>query len=218
MDLRVNKKTIVAFDLDDTLYNEIDYLISAYKEIAKKVSQKNFLHLYSHMFSMYRNKLDVFRFISDKYKIDKAQLIDMYRAHMPKIRPSDGARKLLKDIKNNSGKIVIITDGRSQTQRNKINALGLTPLVDYISISEEIGASKPSIKPFELVEKNLEGEFFYYIADNVKKDFISPNKMNWNTICVLDSGRNIHSNAHLYQNMENQPDFYVNSLKEIKVV
>ena len=34
MDIKVNAQTVVVFDLDDTLYNEVQYLKSAYLEIA----------------------------------------------------------------------------------------------------------------------------------------------------------------------------------------
>jgi putative hydrolase of the HAD superfamily len=36
----MNRKSII-FDLDDTLYNEIDYLNSAYKEIALFIAEKS---------------------------------------------------------------------------------------------------------------------------------------------------------------------------------
>ena len=35
---------------------------------------------------------------------------------------------------------------------------------------------------------------YYYIGDNIKKDFIAPNKLNWNTIGIKDTNsENIHS-------------------------
>ena len=33
---------------------------------------------------------------------------------------------------------------------------------------------------------------YYYLADNPSKDFVSPNRLGWTTICLLDDGRNIH--------------------------
>jgi putative hydrolase of the HAD superfamily len=30
------------------------------------------------------------------------------------------------------------------------------------------------------------------VADNVSKDFIAPNIMGWQTICLIDNGKNIH--------------------------
>jgi putative hydrolase of the HAD superfamily len=33
---------------------------------------------------------------------------------------------------------------------------------------------------------------YYYIGDNPAKDFVAPNRLGWNTVCLLDDGRNIH--------------------------
>ena len=33
---------------------------------------------------------------------------------------------------------------------------------------------------------------FYYIGDNTSKDFLTPNKLDWITICLEDDGDNIH--------------------------
>lgn len=30
------------------------------------------------------------------------------------------------------------------------------------------------------------------VSDNLKKDFIAPNALGWETVCPLDDGRNIH--------------------------
>ena len=52
------QKTIV-FDLDDTLIPEIDYLQSAFREIAEYVDAEN-KNLYDEMYKWYQNKENVF--------------------------------------------------------------------------------------------------------------------------------------------------------------
>ena len=55
------KNKIFVFDLDDTLYKEIDFLHSAYREIAQWVELKFSLNdIYPFMLRVYENKLDVF--------------------------------------------------------------------------------------------------------------------------------------------------------------
>ena len=55
------KNKIFVFDLDDTLYKEIDFLYSAYREIARWVELKFSLKdIYSFMLRAYENKSDVF--------------------------------------------------------------------------------------------------------------------------------------------------------------
>ncbi|MBS9768366.1 MAG: HAD family hydrolase [Flavobacteriaceae bacterium] len=217
MIIKVDSKIAVVFDLDDTLYYELDYLISAYREIAVFLDKENEKMLFVKMFSMYRNQLDVFGFLTAEYDVEKMTLIKMYRNHYPKIKLNEGVLELFEKIKNYNGKIGLITDGRAITQRNKIKALGIEDYIDFVSISEEVGFEKPHRFPFENMMDNLKQERYCYIADNVKKDFITPNKMNWETIGLIDCGKNIHNNVYKQED-EYLPKNMVYSLKEIKIL
>lgn len=218
MDIKIDGKVTIVFDLDDTLYYELDYLISAYKEIAVFIDARQYKVLFSIMFSMYRNKLDVFSFLEEKYGVEKQILIKKYRTHKPTIYLNEGVLKVLKRIKEKGGKIAIITDGRKKTQKNKIKALQIGGYVDFISISEEIGYEKPNKTPFKNVMDRFKSEEFYYIADNFKKDFIAPNELNWNSIGLIDLGKNIHSNSHLFLNKKYIPKNLIYSFCEINII
>lgn len=218
MELPVNNKTTIVFDLDDTLYNEIDYLKSAYIEIAKKIDYINWQQIYCKMFSMYRKELNVFESLATEYQISIATLITDYRTHQPNIKPFEGALKLFERIKDKSGKIALITDGRSITQKSKIKALEIEKYLDYVIISEEIGTEKPNLKNFKPIKAILQTNDNWYIADNIKKDFIAPNKLGWKTIGLIDNGKNIHYNSYKYMTNKHLPQKWVLSLKEIKVI
>ncbi len=217
MDIKVNTNTVVVFDLDDTLYNELDYLQSAYKSIAVFLEPDNWKPLYSRMFSMYRSKVNVFEFLSGFYKIDSKALIDMYRNHKPEIQLFDGVLDLLDAIKFKNGKTGLITDGRANTQRAKIESLGISEYFDKIVISEEIGSEKPSLANFKAIENALQGNVYYYIADNLSKDFIAPNALGWKSIALIDNGKNIHFESHKYMDIEHQPHESVLALKDIHI-
>ena len=58
-------------------------------------------------------------------------------------------------------------------------------------ISEEFGTAKPSLGNFEVFHQFKTAKY-YYIADNPSKDFVSPNALGWQTICLVDAGNNIH--------------------------
>jgi len=218
MTIKINPQTVVVFDLDDTLYNEIDYLISAYKSIAKHLDSKNEKALYGTMFSMYRNNGNVFKYLEEKYSTSKEELITLYRSHKPKITPNHGVVKLLTSIKEKGGKIGIITDGREKTQKNKIEALNLNKFIDVLVISEQINAEKPNPKAYAYVENELQGSVYFYIGDNLSKDFIAAKKRNWKTIGLLDSGKNIHPNAYLNIEKEKTPDCFIYTLTEIEII
>jgi putative hydrolase of the HAD superfamily len=218
MDIRVDNSTAVVFDLDDTLYNEIDYLKSAYSEIASHLDRENWKLLYSQMFSLFRNQQDVFSFLVKNYPVEKSALLSLYRNHQPDIRVFDGVFNLMETIKSHQGKIGVITDGRSLTQRNKIKALGLEKFIDGLVISDEIGSEKPDPRNFQRLCELLPARTYFYIADNIRKDFLAPNNMGWTTIGLIDNGLNIHSDGYRYMIKGHLPHGFVKQLDEIRVV
>lgn len=218
MDIKVDQNTIIVFDLDDTLYNEMEFLKSAYTEIAQEIEKQNWHVLYIQMLSLYRNRKDVFEFVAASYNVPKIELISRYRNHKPNIKLFNGALETLKSIKNNNAKIGLITDGRKTTQTNKINALGLLPYLDCIVISEEFGTEKPHLKNFKHMEETFGKGSYHYIADNLKKDFITPNTIGWNTIGLIDNGLNVHTDAHLYIEKKYQPKAYITSYLELNII
>ena len=218
MNIKVDSNTVIVFDLDDTLCSELDYLISAYKSIAEFLDQSNPKELFSKAFSLHRKGQDVFEYLSEEYNVSKEKLLKMYRSHSPELKLSTGALELLVSIKNKHGKLAILTDGREVTQRNKLKSLGIDDKFDCITISEVIGHNKPSKIGFELIEKTIKGHNYYYIGDNLNKDFIAPNELNWKTICLIDNGKNIHTQKSLTIREIQKPDDYVYSLEEINIV
>jgi putative hydrolase of the HAD superfamily len=95
------------------------------------------------------------------------------------------------ELKANGYKLGLVTDGYSITQRNKLKALGIEELFDLVVISEEFGSAKPSVANFAVFHQ-FNTDVYYYIADNPAKDFVSPNALGWQTICLIDAGNNIH--------------------------
>ncbi len=218
MDIKINSSTVIVFDLDDTLYNEIEYLKSAYKEIAMKLEGNYWMPLYARIFSLYRSNENVFEFLSKTYEISVKDLIDLYRNHKPNISLFDNVLTIIEQIKAKKGKVCIITDGRKTTQLNKITSLNLSNVINEVVISEEIGTEKPCQENYLAIEKKFKDCNYYYIADNLKKDFIAPNKLGWNTIALLDNGLNIHSNSHLFNEEKYMPQKFISSYNEVKIV
>ena len=200
MILKLNNTSVVVFDLDDTLYNEIDFVKSAFHYIAKKYCSSTLDKSYSELLIWFNNNEDVFdKFIAhhdlSHIGLTKVDLISEYRYHIPNIQLRDDANILIENLKEYDIKLGLITDGRSITQRNKINALGLDEKLDLIIVSEEIGSEKPSLKNYLYFNEKYPKSDFHYIADNPKKDFVTPNKLGWSTICYLDTGTNIHKQS-----------------------
>lgn len=212
---------VVVFDLDDTLYKEVDFLKSAYKEIAvflSKETDKNHGVIYNNMMEYYKNGANTFKEIlefTQSKNTTVEQLITIYRNHTPNIALDVETEELLKRLKKSNVRMGLITDGRSKQQRNKIEALKLRDYFKDIIISEEFGSEKPNIRNFKYFNDKYLGCQFLYIGDNTAKDFIAPNKLGWLTVCLLDQGNNIHQQNFNVKKAQ-QPVFTINSISELE--
>ena len=213
---------IIIFDLDDTLYKEIDYLKSAYQEIASRVYPalisdfKDENEVYYWMITNYQSGINVFdELIHYSIPYDKQELLRIYREHKPTIVLSEGAIEVLEALKKKGYILGLITDGRSLTQRNKIEALGLGEYVEptLVLISEETGFGKPSLESYRYVMQRYPESEYVYVGDNPKKDFYAPNQLGWMTICLKNEGRNIHRQEEVEEAYRAQVT--VNNLKEL---
>ena len=96
----MKKNKVIVFDLDDTLYKEIDFLKSGYRNIVKIVLG-NEEYIYLEMLRWYFDKENVFKNLIEKYnlKFSILQLKELYRTHTPQITLSKETLQLLKFIK-----------------------------------------------------------------------------------------------------------------------
>ena len=191
------RRKVVCFDLDDTLYKEVDYLFSGYRKIAKTIEERTGKEdVFQKMCLLRRESKNVFEEIEKEYEgvINKVEMLRIYREHMPTITLEYGVDELLTILKEHGCVLGLITDGRSLSQKNKIKALGLERWFskDDIVISEEFGSEKPDERNYQYFVERYPKGHYYYVGDNPKKDFLAPNNLGWDSICILDDGRNIH--------------------------
>lgn len=171
----------IVFDLDDTLYPEMDYVKSGFSVVAAAAKEKYGISdgdgKLMRLFEL--NKSGVFdRFSAENGLSAEAAgcFVETYRNHKPNITLSDEVRDLLIALRQKGFKLGIITDGRPQGQRNKIAALGLAELTDEIIVTDELGGvayRKPDPKAFEMMCKvfDIRPEEMVYVGDNPQKDF-----------------------------------------------
>ncbi|OOF39302.1 HAD family hydrolase [Rodentibacter mrazii] len=210
------KNKALVLDLDDTLYAEIDFLYSGYKHISMRLEPENWKPLFDHLVELYHRGENTFKYLTDKYQIELSILLEWYRYHSPDIKLFKHTWEILNNLRKDY-KLAVITDGRSITQRNKLKALNLEEILDFVVISEEIGSEKPDPRNFLAVQDALQCQKYIYIGDNPQKDFVSPNKLGWETICLRDKGDNIHKqdfNIH----SEFLPHFYISEWTELIAV
>ncbi|MCF7560041.1 HAD family hydrolase [Sabulilitoribacter multivorans] len=213
-------KNVVVFDLDDTLYNEIDFLKSAYKEISVKISKEvsvKSLIIYNQMLEWFYNNHNVFERVIKAYNssLNVEELLNIYRTHRPNLQLEKSKVGVLNDLKKRGVFMGLLTDGRSHQQRSKIEALKLNNWISEIVISEEFGSEKPDVNNYKYFE-NVFGEAQYsYIGDNIKKDFVTPNKLGWTTICLNDNGLNIHKQTTSMVQKEYLAQYKIDEFSEL---
>lgn len=205
-------KNTFVFDLDDTLYPEADFETSGIKFVYNKlgVSTINLENLLS-------NRRNWVQIILNELggSISKEQLLFLYQTHTPDISLYEDAERFLMKLYNVAN-LYLITDGRSTTQRAKLRSLGIEYMFQKIIVSEEINSEKPAMKNFLSVMDHKSKGQYVYIADNVKKDFVTPKQLGWKTICLLDRGFNIHKQSFDFP--ENfLPHITINSFDQIEL-
>ena len=184
----------VVFDLDDTLYPERDFVLSGFRAVARWAEEglgiqynNGFLLLISLFEHGVRG--DTFNQWLKRYDLPDnnyiPQMIDIYRQHIPQIKPFPEAINLLSQL-NKEYKLGLITDGYLQVQKNKLDALALADFFDAIVFSDEWGRDywKPHERPFVNVLEELgeQPEASVFIADNPAKDFYGARKVGMKSI------------------------------------
>ncbi len=208
------------FDLDDTLYQELDFLKSAYRFISKQLEEVLQVSVYEEMLAKYQRKENAFHWLLQTYASElngweSGMLIQMYREHIPEINMSEDTRNFLELVRKARIPMGLITDGRAVTQRNKLRALGIENLFCDIIISEEFGSEKPDEKNFRFFAEKYPAREFYYFGDNTIKDFIAPKILGWKTICLRDQGFHIHAqDIH----SANAADIIIDNFREVNLV
>ena len=171
----------VIFDLDDTLYDEKDYVRSGFAAVAKELPMIN--HAEEKLWQAFERKEPAIDSVLKAEHILTQELshhcLAVYRSHKPQISLRAGARELLQELRQNGKYLGIITDGRPEGQRHKIVALRLNLLVNSIIITDELGGvncRKPNSKSYEImrIRANVAFDEMAYVGDNPKKDFLVP--------------------------------------------
>lgn len=193
---------VVAFDLDDTLVPEALFIKSGILHVASFLHARHpkipYLRIIGSMdtaLMTYRNHYSALEALLKEFQlsniVDMKEIVAEFRSHVPDpsvyhLAPSmiDVLNRLICDSRV---QIALITDGRSITQRNKINAAGLNAFIDDsdILISEETGHDKFDPDNFlHLMKKYAGAKSFHYVGDNPKKDFLHPSRLGWQTHLV----------------------------------
>jgi putative hydrolase of the HAD superfamily len=147
---------LVAFDLDDTLYPEREFVHSGFMAVAQHlddlgvIDAESFFNTAAGLFAA-GARGNIFDLALEKLALvfpaaRVKELVRVYREHPPQIRPFADSVRLLQPLKANGVILALISDGPHPTQQNKLRALGLEAWFDHLVFTGAQGEDwgKPS--------------------------------------------------------------------------
>jgi putative hydrolase of the HAD superfamily len=195
--------TTVIFDLDDTLYDEIDYCRSGLGAVAEFLAGRPAApsdeRIFAALWGQFQagNRSRTFNAALDELGTDYneasiSELVAVYRNHVPNIELPPDSRDVLAEL---SAKytLALLTDGFLPAQELKVRALGIEKYFKSIVYTEQLGRDcwKPSPAGFEKILQTLSArpDCAVYVADNEEKDFIAPNGLGLVTVQLIRPAR-----------------------------
>ncbi len=186
----------VIFDLDDTLYLQRSFKESGFREVAlwlEKTFSIPFDRTTSHLNHILNEFGPSYPFMFDRLceriglqENIKLDLIKVFLQHDPQIECFPGVLHILYQL-SRSFRLGLLTDGREETQRKKVESLNIANYFSTILYSDSVGLGKPAAPLYEFFERQftLHPQELVYIGDNPKKDFVEANTRGWLTVRVL---------------------------------
>lgn len=193
---------VIAFDLDDTLVPEALFIKSGTRYIARMLHEKYPVLSISRIISCMDaalftrcNHYSALEAYMESMSIDPCPImpgiVKEFRNHVPDreiYHMPPFMVGILENLKKSNGiRLALVTDGRSITQRNKIEAAGLYRYFDKedIYISGETGHDKNDPDSFLAIMLKYAGaEKYHYVGDNPDKDVKHPSRLGWYTHLV----------------------------------
>ncbi|UCG46150.1 MAG: HAD family hydrolase [Phycisphaerales bacterium] len=198
----------VIFDLDDTLYDEMEYCKSGFNAVARFLAGLPDAPPAASVFdALWRqfnagNRTRTFNAALDQigFSYDSAlvgRLVQVYRGHEPDITLPTESRDVL-DTLADKYPLGLLTDGFLPAQELKVRRLRIEHYFQHILYTERLGRQfwKPSPAGFEKLISlfGADPPTMAYVADNEKKDFIAPNRLGFVTVRIIRPKR-IHTES-----------------------
>ncbi len=189
---------IIAFDMDDTIYEELTYVRSGFRAAANAAAAWWNIDAEEALETLLRSLEEdgrgrQFNVLCDRYQKPQKKwiraLINSYRQHIPVISPDVEAVRVLDALAAQNRRLYLVTDGHKLVQQRKLEALGVAERFVHCYLTNRYGVrhQKPSPRVFELLvaRERCQPQDVVYIGDNPHKDFCGIRPLGFRTIRVL---------------------------------
>ena len=225
-----NKMIGLVFDVDDTLYEQIVPFENAYKSLFDMDIDMEKFYLLSRYYSdvkfeasrngeMTMDEYHIYRiqeaakdlgvFLTDEQALNMQK---EYKKNQQKLQMSDITINILKLARKNNVKLGIITNGLSEHQWSKIEALGVERWIDKdnIIVSGDYSINKPDVRIFEIMQEKLQlpNDFLYYIGDSIENDIVGANNAGWKSIWINRYKQKSSKEVDIYKIAENNNELF----------
>lgn len=223
-----SRKKAIGFDLDYTLWDQDFFALTFFEEIAEDVSRRLGL-TETDVLAAFNNALlrltlfhpnlydEALRHLGVCDPELVAELVSRYHKHRPLLEVYPGAYDLLKYLKSNGYRLFLITDGNSETQRYKVDALKIGHYFEYMVFTGDYPKEMRKPHPFSFIHILEKMEMIpdecVYIGDNPQCDFEGPKSLGIMTIGVLTGPY-----AQLKVPIKQTPDFQIDQLEMLRQI
>jgi len=201
---------IYIFDLDDTLYDERQYVESGLGAVAAFVEKRWGVEKHSGIEELIAllDKNGRGRIFNDYLanhgiaanKKNVRACVSAYRLHQPTLTMPDNHLTLLENLPK---PLYLVTDGNKVVQGKKVDALNIAHYFKRVFVTHRFGVkhAKPSTYCFEKIKQTEQCQWhdMVYIGDNPAKDFVNLNKLGMPTVRVLTG---VHSEISAKPNFD----------------
>lgn len=214
--------TVIVFDMDDTLYDEMTYVESGFYAVATYLNSQYGFSV-NDSFRIMKDELrtngrgKIFDSVLHHYKLlnstNVKKCVGIYRNHTPVIKLSNDAINCLENLVQNYP-LYLVTDGNKNVQSKKVKALELEKYMKFCFISHRYGIShaKPSPYIFNKIceRENTTANQVIYIGDNPNKDFVGIKKLGFRTVRIMRGSFSL-----IEKELDYEADHRISSLNEI---
>ena len=221
--IQITRIQAVIFDLDNVLFDERDYNLAAYHNIAKFLSERYFLDEKKifrklvkdsrRMSTMYSK---LFNDLLRDLRLDQqvlSDLLEIFAETKIGLNLRVSAEKVLINLKKQMVKLGLLTNGTVKTQMNKVQLLGIENYFDAIVYARELGRENEKPNPAcylaILTKLGVGPEGTVCLGDNPYTDFWGAKKLGMLTVRLL---KGEYKNIKLDE--EYEADTSVYTLKE----